>query len=63
MHDPASRGQPLNVAFAITGRRAKRVGVVHITLTNDGHRFETTMGMLGEPRNRNPVIHAPALLI
>src|SRR5207244_3381763 len=51
VHDPASGGEPLNVAFAEARGRAERIGVIDEAAPYDGDRLEAAMGMLRKSGN------------
>ena len=58
----AARGQPLHIAFAVTGGGAQRVSMVHQPLAHNGHGLEAAMGMGRKARHLIAVVHAEAIL-
>src|SRR5688572_17720625 len=62
MHDSGAGGQPLHVAHPEAGGRAERIGMIDITLADDGHRLEAAMRMLRKAGDDVAVVHAPAVL-
>ena len=63
MHDAAPGGQPLHVALAVPSGGAKGIGVIDITPTDHGHRFEPSVRVLGEAGHDIAVVHAPPVEI
>ena len=59
--DAPPGGEPLHVAPAEAGGGTEGVGVVDVALPGEGHRLEAPVGVLGEPRDRAAVVHAPAV--
>src|SRR5699024_9655434 len=48
-------------AVAEAGGGAERVGVVHHALEDHGDGLESAVRVLGEPGDRRPVVHGPAV--
>ena len=59
--DAPPGGEPLHVAPAEASGGTEGVGVVDVALPGEGHRLEAPVGVLGEPRDRAAVVHAPAV--
>jgi hypothetical protein len=59
--DPAARGHPLNVTFAVAGGRSERVGVVDESASDEGDRLESAVRMLGEAGHAGAVVHPPSV--
>jgi hypothetical protein len=60
VHDAATGREPLHVATTEPRRGTERIGVVDQTLAHERHGLEATVRVLGEARDDQPVVHAPA---
>jgi hypothetical protein len=61
MHDPGSRGEPLNIALPISGGCPERVRVIDVAAPDHGDGLETAMRVLGKAGHDVTVVHAPAV--